>query len=125
MKKFSCLLFVIILTVFSFGDKAVFAAGFENETVGLSSSNTSASTSRITVLSNEIVSYNVVNTGSQKVSFRIFKNGYAQTLYLLIPPGGSWKNSISAPQGSEYSLRIYCESSSGTGCEATGVISNY
>lgn len=125
MKKVISFLLVFVLTVVSFGfvNNEASAAAMDNSTASLTTGLTSAPTGR--VIGNTIGHRNVVNTGSYNVSFRIFKNGVAITGYTTVSPGASNGTNFSTTSGAGYSLRIYCESSSGTGCKASGVITNY
>ncbi|MDE4086902.1 hypothetical protein PO902_17785 (plasmid) [Planococcus maritimus] len=119
MKKGFSVMFALLLTLgmFSTFTDEVSAAG---TTVTLQTNQTSASTVRVNV--NQHLTMNVYNSGSQRVSYRVFKNGVAQTGYLSVSPGARIYNKVAKGDGA-YSLRIYCESSSGTGCKAgAGII---
>ena len=126
MKKLISTVLALVLTVVSLGFvNEASAAPYENSSVGLSTSETSDTTSRITA--NGIGRWNVVNTGNYNVSFRVFKNGVAlfNGAYTTVAPGASNGTSFSTTPDAGYSLRIYCKSSSGIGCQASRVITNY
>lgn len=125
MKKLFTVLLVLVLSVVSFGmeNNQASAAASTSSTVTLTTGQTSASTSRVTA--NNIGHRSVVNTGSQKVTYRIFKNGVAVTGYITVYPGARSATNFSTTAGAGYSLRVYCGSSSGTGCNANAVITNY
>lgn len=126
MKKVFSLVLLLVLTVgtFNLTSDKVSAAARANQSVGLTTGQTSSSTAR--VIGNSEGAYNVVNTGKHNVNFRVFKNGVAVTSYITVAPGATKSNSkLTTTKDAGYSLRIYCKSSSGTGCAAAGVITNY
>lgn len=125
MKKLFSVLLLLVLVVTSFGlaNGEASAAASTNRVVGLSSSETSDSTTRLE--GNTIGSWSVVNTGNHNVSFRIFKNGSPVVGYITVAPGVRNSSNFNTTPGAQYSLRIYCNSSSGTGCGASGVLANY
>ncbi|MBZ5199839.1 hypothetical protein HU147_01310 [Planomicrobium chinense] len=125
MKKIFSVLLAVVLTVVSFGlaNGEASAATATNRTVALSSSEPTDSTTR--VVANYMGSWSVVNTGKYNVSFRIFKNGDPIGGYTTVAPGVRNGTNFATTPGAGYSLRIYCNSPSGTGCGAAGVIANY
>lgn len=125
MKKIFSVLLVVVLTVVSFGlaNGEASAATATNRTVALSSSESTDSTTRL--VANYTGSWSVVNTGKYNVSFKIFKNGTAIGGATTVAPGVRNGTNFSTTPGAEYSLRIYCNSPSGIGCGAAGVITNY
>lgn len=127
MKKIFSVLLVIVLTVVSFGfaNGEASAATSTSRSVSLTSSEPTDSTTRL--VANSVGSWSVVNTGNYNISFRVFKNGVAigSGAYTTVAPGARNTTNFSTTAGAEYSLRLYCNSSSGTGCSAAGVITNY
>lgn len=125
MKKFLSVLLLLVLVVTSFGlaNGEASAATSTNRVVTLSSGETSDSTTRL--VANNVGSWSVVNTGNYNVSFRVFKNGSPVTGYATVAPGVRNTTNFNTTAGAQYSLRIYCNSSSGTGCGAAGVLANY
>jgi len=125
MKKVFSYLLVLVLTVVSFGfvNEEASAAANDYSPFSLTTSQTSATTERVTA--NSMGRWNVVNTGNYNVSFRVFKNGTAVTGYQTVNPGVTNNTAFATTPGAEYSLRVYCNSSSGTGCTASGLIANY
>lgn len=118
MKKVFSVFFALII-MFSlniFEDSKVAAATY-TDSVTLTTSLSSISTSRVS--STGLLKYNVVNTGWYSVKFRIFKDGIAlSSNYIYLSPGESTLSTLSVPSTSQYSLRVYCASSTGTGCTA-------
>lgn len=118
MKKFLSIIFALTLTLGIFGsfdNEAEAATTLKSTATNLTTSQTSKSTVR--VIANQHLTSNVYNAGQYKVTYRIFKNGVAQTGYISVAPGARGNNKVYG--GGEYSLRMYCGSSSGTGCSAS------
>ena len=121
MKKFFSIVFALTLTLGIFGsvgNEAEAATTLKSTATNLTTSQTSASTVR--VIANQHLSSSVYNAGKYRVTYRIFKNGVAQTGYISVAPGVRGNNKVYG--SGEYSLRMYCGSSSGTGCSASGGI---
>ncbi|WP_445479552.1 hypothetical protein ACULLL_04260 [Lysinibacillus irui] len=116
-------LLLTIVSISSFYPSASAASGYSSS-VTLYSYQTSATTERVNTVGT--VQTNVVNTGIYNVSYRVFREGVAVTDYVTVAPGKSSGNpTISPTQNAEYSLRIYCNSPTGTGCTANGAIIGY
>ncbi|MFJ7917482.1 MULTISPECIES: hypothetical protein [unclassified Lysinibacillus] len=120
MKKFFATLLTVtaLLSPTAFSTQEALAAAPYKDSVTLTTGLPSISTVR--VKNNGVLAYNVVNTGFQKVSFQIFDNGeplFPERRYL--DPGKRDATSLGGVSPNrEYSLRIYCESSTGKGCTA-------
>ncbi|WP_152419676.1 hypothetical protein [Bhargavaea cecembensis] len=111
MKKMLSIFFALSM-VLAFNSEA-YAATSASAT--LYASETSKSTIRIDA--RQHATYNVANTGKYSISYRVFKNGVAVTGYKFVSPGqrASGKQ-LTGGTSAQYSVRMYCESSSGTGC---------
>ncbi|MFT9817315.1 hypothetical protein [Lysinibacillus sp. NPDC056185] len=106
-----------LLSPTAFDNQKALAAAPYQDSVTLTTSLPSISTVR--VKNNGLLKYNVVNTGREKVSFRIFENGEPLAGYIYLDPGERNSATLGGVSSSkEYSLRVYCESSSGKGCTA-------
>lgn len=121
MKRMFSVFFVLALAItFTFSNEASAAS----TSATLYTNETSKSTSR--VAANQWADFSIVNTGKQNISYRIFKNGVAVTNHVYVNPGQrASTRQMAGGSRQEYSLRTYCQSSSGTGCAANFAISTH
>lgn len=119
---------VLVLTFLSFGlaSDEVSASKLGNRVVNLTEGQTSNSTSRITTSIGNVIRFSGSNSGKYNISYRIFENGVAITGYQTVRPGvveNLYTRTVK--KNAEYSMRLYCNSSSGTGCRGMGVLQNH
>lgn len=117
MKKILSIFFALAM-VLAFNTEAYAA---KSASATLYSSETSKSTIRVDA--RQHATYDVVNTGRYNISYRVFKNGVAVTGYIFVSPGKrSSGKQYTGGSDAQYSVRMYCQSSSGTGCTGSSGI---
>lgn len=118
MKKILSILFALSM-VLTFNSEAYAAT---SASASLLANETSKSTARVDA--KQHITFDVVNTGKYNISYRVFKNGVAVTGNKFVSPGQRINGQeFSGGSPAQFSVRMYCESSSGTGCTgATGVV---
>lgn len=119
MKKILSILFARSM-VLAFNPEA--SAAVPSTSVNLLANETSKSTVRVDA--RQHITFDVVNTGKYNISYRVFKNGVAVTGNKFVSPGQRIHDQeFSGGSPAQFSIRMYCESSSGTGCTAgTGIV---
>ena len=121
MKKILSILFALSM-VLAFNSEA--SAAVVSDNASLTTSETSKSTVRVDA--RQHATYSVVNTGKYNISYRVFKNGTAVTGYKYVSPGQrSSGQELSGGSPAQFSVRMYCESSSGTGCTGASGITGF
>lgn len=122
MKKLSIVIFTLSILMLSpfFGVNEAAAAAKVSQTV-LSTSETSDTTSRITVTDKKMY-IDVNNFGNKTIKYTIFKKGVSY-LSGVLEPGKRYTNTKLSVANSDYSVRIYCGVySRTTGCSAGATI---
>ncbi|QTD42442.1 hypothetical protein [Sporosarcina sp. Te-1] len=118
MKKILPILFALTMAL---AFNAEVSAAAPSDYASLGTFDTTVTTGRVDA--KQHVTYSVVNTGKYNISYRVFKNGVAVTGKIFVSPGETTHGKeISGSSPAQFSVRLYCESTTGVGCNGgTGV----